>query len=252
MVAPASYTDIFNRRGYLYHRAMAAYPDARAEEFIALLELVRINDGDIICDAPSGGGYLGRFADKQVKIIHVETSAEFFTLCRPQHNDEKILCAGLEQLPLPDNSLNAVLSLAGLHHMTEVERFYREAHRLLKPGGALCVADVAAGSRPARFLNEFLDQHCLTGHKGAFLDKDATVRQLESAGFTVEYADTRAYHWRFPSREAMIAFMKDLFGMEHADESTVLRGVEEVLGYENAAGDYCVPWELLFFRAVKG
>ncbi len=53
-----AYESIFSRRGQAYHRAMQLVPSARRNEFSAALEQVDLRRGDVVCDVPSGGGYL--------------------------------------------------------------------------------------------------------------------------------------------------------------------------------------------------
>jgi len=64
-----------------------------------------------------------------------------------------------------NNSVDRVLSLAGLHHLTakQKQQFFFEAHRVLRPGGLIVVADVMQGYvKPARSLAACLPACCLT------------------------------------------------------------------------------------------
>lgn len=247
-----SYTDIFNRRGRDYHQAMTLFPHARAKEFTHLLDLAGIRAGDRVYDIPSGGGYLRDFLPADARLCGVETSAGFYALSEVRPPDEKVLCEDLGHIPLPSSSADKVLSLAGLHHLEDKAPFYREAARLLVEGGTLCVADVLDDSPPAGFLNDFLDKHSSMGHRGLFLTQRKTMRELESAGFVVEYANPISFAWEFPSLEGMVSFVRLLFGIDKADGPTILKAIDDILGYEKVGDSYHMRWGLLYLRAVVG
>ena len=55
---PADYRSIFDARGDAYHRAMVEFPGARQQEFEHIVRVANVRAGQVVCDAPSGGGYL--------------------------------------------------------------------------------------------------------------------------------------------------------------------------------------------------
>src|SRR3954470_22553532 len=72
-----TYKDIFNARGAAYHQGMLEQPRAREQEFASILRHAKPRDGQVLCDMPSGGGYLRHFVDADVTFICVETSKAF-------------------------------------------------------------------------------------------------------------------------------------------------------------------------------
>jgi SAM-dependent methyltransferase len=247
-----SYKDIFNQRSNLYHQAMVTYPLARKEEFKQILQLADLEDGHVICDIPSGGCYISDFIDQRVKIISIETSAEFIrcSQSQAQENNAVIVCDSFAELPLISESVDRAISLAGLHHQDRKSDFYQESYRLLKKGGILGIADVRKGSGVDGFLNVFVDRYNSMGHKGKFLDEQ-TKNELEAVGFKVAYHSPISFYWKFDSLQNMIEYCRLLFGIDKANDPQILEGIKQFLGYQILANQYCLNWELYFFKAIK-
>ncbi len=246
----ADYKAIFNQRGDSYHKAMAEFPEARDQEFINIIRLAAPQQGRVICDAPSGGGYLQRYLPcDDYEVIALETSKAFYQYCKSNGKCRAVLTE-LDNIDLPDASVDCVISLAGLHHLPDRPAFFREASRILKTGGSCCVADVKAGTRTADFLNVFVDRWNSMGHKGDFFDSDAP-KELESAGFKVVDHDLKNYHWHFQRIEDMCRYVTLLFGLDLAQPGDVLKGIENHLGYQVAGGACRMNWSLLFMKGIK-
>ncbi len=247
---PVDYRAIFNKRGETYHRAMLEFPEARNQEFREIVRLVNLKPGEVLCDAPSGGGYLLPYLPfANCEVIALETSETFYRLCERRGGCRAIFTQ-LEQIDLPDASVDCVVTLAGLHHLPDRAAFFHEAFRIVKPGGSCCVAEVAADSSVARFLNGFVDRFNSLGHKGDFLDANAPS-ELESAGFAVTEHYCRDYHWTFASVDDMVRFVTLLFGLDRAGPEEVREGVASDLGYEAGENHCRMNWGLRFMRGIK-
>ncbi len=244
------YASIFSRRGADYDAAMRRFPQARQEEFAAFLRLAAPQPGETLIDLPAGGGYLRDYLDAAaIHLIAIEPTPAFHALCRTRVAECHL--APLAALPLPDRHADLALSLAGLHHETERLMIFREVLRVLRPGGRYAIAEVAADSAPARFLNEFVHRHNPNGHEGLFADDDFRAR-LTQAGFAVVHDDVANYHWRFDSLPDMGEYLRLLFGMTLATPTQILDGVAQYLGFDRSAeGHVRMNWSLRCLLGIK-
>lgn len=244
-----TYREIFKKRGHLYHRAMTLFPQARAEEFHHVVRIADIKDGDIVCDVPSGGGYLRHFVDRTTALFHIETSEVFADLCKA-NGATNVLLATLEDIPIETGSVDKIISLAALHHVEEKERFFSEAYRMLRKGGTLTIADVQAGSAVSEFLDGFVNEHNTMGHKGNYIHAK-TEEELGQSGFMIIESSLIPFHWEFDSPQAMGRFCHLLFGIDKADPSQVVEGIRKHGGYSVERNACRMNWNLFFIKGRK-
>jgi ubiquinone/menaquinone biosynthesis C-methylase UbiE len=99
----------------------------------------------------------------------------------------------IEHIPLPDNSVDVVISNCVINLSADKDRVLREAFRVLKPGGRLAVSDVVTrGEVPADVRqNMLLWVGCIAGA----LDDNQYVARLAKAGFeNIGIEPTRVYN----------------------------------------------------------
>jgi SAM-dependent methyltransferase len=244
------YREIFDRRGARYHQAMSDSPYARRTELETAVRLADIEPGHLVCDVPAGGCYLSRYMPGPVDLICVETAKKFLAVRDPQAWAGQVICGDLRDIPLRGGSFDRLISLAGVHHLSDKRGFYREVHRLLGPGGVFVLGDVHAASGVARFLNQFVDRHSTMGHKGVFLDW-TTREDLQAAGFTVSSDERIGYTWNFDSVGTMVHFCRSLFGIDQAGDADIRNGISKFLGYFEQGALARMRWELYYLKARK-
>jgi SAM-dependent methyltransferase len=235
-----TYAKIFEKRAGEYHHAMKISPHARDAEFRAVLDPIRDASPGIVCDMPSGGGYLAEYLWPGMEYLAIDPATGFFV---EWPKPRRRIAAEITNVPLADSSVDYVVSLAGLHHEPSLPRVFGEMRRLLRPGGRAVLADVAIDTPPALFLNGFVAENCPLGHEGRFLD-ERTVGTLEAAGLRV--ADDRMIEvpWVFEGYEEAGEFCRHLFGMSALNPAQAAEAMEREIGFDLADGRPQLRWVL--------
>lgn len=235
-----TYSQIFSKRASEYHCAMRLSPRARDAEFLAVLEPIRDLAPGLVCDMPSGGGYLADYLWPGMDYLAIDPAAGFFVeWTKPLQR----LSSEITSVPLASECVDYVVSLAGLHHEPDLSRVFDEMHRLLRTGGRLVLADVAVETTPAKFLNGFVAANCPLGHDGRFLDENC-VATLERAGFSI--IDDRMINvpWAFDSLAEVGEFCRNLFGLTDLNAEETTAAMECEIGFDFADGAPRLRWVL--------
>ena len=235
------YDATFAKRGRAYKYAMDTYPHALDAEFETAVRMCNVSAGDVLLNIPAAR--IPLIPPDGVQYICYETNAAFAAHAALPH------CT-FAAIPLETHSVDAIVSVASLHHATDDERaaFYAEARRILKPGGRLVIADVARDSAQDAWLNEFVNTHNPAGHKGRFWSHD-DAPLISSNGFSTEVS-TQSYTWNFESATATVDFCRHLFGLE-ATDAQIAAGLRSYLSPQfDADGRIQIPWSLLYFKST--
>jgi SAM-dependent methyltransferase len=249
----SEYTSIFDARGGHYNLANHRFPEARSEEGRCILAHMALDEGPggPWIDVAAGGGYLAdRARAEGIERPAVACDASLpFLLDATAYRGRCI--AQYPFLPFPDGAFSGSGCLAALHHAEDASRVVAEMLRVTAPGCRAAVGDVAPGSLPAAFLNEFVNRHTETGHRGRFHSPEYFLEAFAAAGGADARAETRDLTWKFPSAASAVEFSRELFGLRPGTSGDAI--IEELrrLGLEERAGGARLPWRMVFVSAAR-
>jgi SAM-dependent methyltransferase len=164
--------------------------------------LAEIHAGETVLDLGSGGGIdvllSARGAGPTGKAYGLDMTDEMLALARENQRragveNVEFLKGEIENIPLPDNSVDVVISNCVINLSADKDRVLREAFRVLKPGGRFAVSDVVTrGDVPAGVReNMLLWVGCIAGA----LDEHQYAAKLAAAGFErIDLEPTRVYN----------------------------------------------------------
>lgn len=174
--------------------------------------LAELKPGETVLDLGSGGGIDVLLSAKRVspggKAYGLDMTDEMLALARENQkkagvDNVEFLKGEIESIPLPDNSVDVIISNCVINLSADKDRVLSEAIRVLKPGGRLAVSDVVTrGTVPAEIRKSILLwAGCIAGA----LEETEYRQKLASAGFEgVDIEPTRIY-----GLEDAMSFLRD-------------------------------------------
>jgi SAM-dependent methyltransferase len=163
--------------------------------------LAELKPGETVLDLGSGGGIDVLLSARRVgptgKAYGLDMTEEMLALARENQKkagigNAEFLKGEIEHIPLPDNSVDVIISNCVINLSADKDRVLREAFRVLRPGGRFAVSDVVVkGDVPTEIRkNVELWIGCIAG---ALRDSDYRDK-LAGAGFeNIEIEPTRVY-----------------------------------------------------------
>jgi len=163
--------------------------------------LAELREGETVLDLGSGGGIdvllSGRRVGPSGKAYGLDMTDDMLALAREnQHKagaeNVEFLKGDIERIPLPDNSVDVIISNCVINLSADKDRVLREAFRVLRPGGRFAVSDVVTrGEIPEEVRRDvLLWAGCIAGA----LDENDYRMKLAAAGFeAIGVEPTRIY-----------------------------------------------------------
>jgi SAM-dependent methyltransferase len=152
--------------------------------------LIELRPGETVLDLGSGGGIDVLLSAKRVgpsgKVYGLDMTDEMLALARENQRkagatNVEFLKGEIEAIPLPDASVDVIISNCVINLSADKDRVLREAFRVLRPGGRFAVSDVVVrGAVPAGVRK---DAELWIGCIAGALDEADYRRKLEAAGF---------------------------------------------------------------------
>ena len=163
--------------------------------------LIELRAGETILDLGSGGGIDVLLSAQRVgptgKAYGLDMTDDMLALARENQRQAGVtnvefLKGEIENIPLPDNSVDVILSNCVINLSVDKDRVLREALRVLKPGGRFAVSDVVVrGTVPDEVRKSML---LWVGCIAGALEENDYLAKLGGAGFCdVSIEPTRVY-----------------------------------------------------------
>jgi arsenite methyltransferase len=161
--------------------------------------LASLKEGETVLDLGSGGGLDCFLASKEVgsegRVIGVDMTADMLERARKaakagKYENVEFRLGEIEALPVPDNTVDAVISNCVINLSPDRPRVFAEIMRILKPGGRVMISDLVSEHPTPQFLVENTDAlvGCLP------VQEDEYLGLLKDAGMeSVEIVEEKAY-----------------------------------------------------------
>ena len=152
--------------------------------------LASLKKGEMVVDLGSGAGFdaflAARAVGKSGRVIGVDMTPEMVDKARGNarkgdYVNVEFRLGEIENLPVADRTADVIISNCVINLSPDKERVFREAFRVLKPGGRLMVSDIVLLNRLSAALKESIEAYvgCVAGA----VMKEDYLRAIREAGF---------------------------------------------------------------------
>ncbi len=187
-----------------YWKEARTYPKAAEAMATKLADAAKLGAGNELLDVGFGFGeqdlfWLEHYSPKRIVGLNITPKQVERAQARMKERgvDDRIdlRFGSATEVPFPDGSFDRVTALECAHHFDTREDFFREAFRVLRPGGRIATADGARypGSGPLTLVNKMALRRWSVPLANMY-DRDEYKKRLEAAGFVNPTAESiRSY-----------------------------------------------------------
>jgi arsenite methyltransferase len=161
-----------------------------------------LHDGEVVLDLGSGGGEDVFISAARVgpggRVYGVDMTDEMLDLARRNQRDAGVenvefLKGTIENVPLPDDSVDVIISNCVINLSADKSAVFREAARVLRPGGGFAVTDIVADAEMDEETRRDMTEW--TGCIAGALTENEFRSELDAAGFEeIEVRETHRVH----------------------------------------------------------
>lgn len=163
--------------------------------------LANIQEGDSVVDLGSGAGFDAFIVSRQVgptgEIIGIDLSDEMLALAnrnalKGNYKNTKFIKGDIEDMPLENNLADHVISNCVINLSNRKDKVFKEAYRVLKPGGKLSISDVVLERELPNFIKDSLAGQvaCVSGAEKL----ETYLNYIKDAGFkNIEIVDQKEF-----------------------------------------------------------
>jgi len=152
--------------------------------------LATLKEGETVLDLGSGAGFdcflAANIVGKDGRVIGVDMTPEMVEKARENakkgnYGNVEFRLGEIEKLPVPDHSVDVVISNCVVNLSPDKARVFQEAFRVLKPGGRVMISDIVLLSELPAVIKESVEAYvgCVSGA----MMKDDYLQGIKSAGF---------------------------------------------------------------------
>ncbi|KWX88122.1 arsenite S-adenosylmethyltransferase [Paenibacillus riograndensis] len=154
--------------------------------------IAELQSGEHVLDLGSGGGFDCFLASRQVgeqgHVIGVDMTPEMISRARDnaikgKFNNTEFRLGEIEYLPVADNSVHVIISNCVINLSPDKQQVFREAYRVLQPGGRLAISDIITTAELPPEIKNDLDELYSGCISGASSIADVEL-MLQETGFT--------------------------------------------------------------------
>lgn len=192
--------------------------------------LASLKAGETVLDLGSGGGIDCFLASKAVGskgyVIGVDMTDNMLALANENKaklgvDNVEFRKGEIEDLPVEDNSINVIISNCVINLSPDKDAVFKEAYRVLKPGGRFTVSDVVSeGEIPPELLTNI---EAWTGCISGALDQDVFLEKLRHVGFSEVRVESRTSYG-----------IEDISELDEASQETLKKNVDWSVLPDNA------------------
>jgi len=152
--------------------------------------LAQLSPGDVVLDLGSGGGIDVLLSARRVspggKAYGLDMTPEMLALANANKakagvENVEFLLGTIEHIPLPDNSVDVIISNCVVNLSADKDAVFREALRVLKPGGRFAISDMVLSRELSPQLTGIMS--LWTGCIAGALTQDDCTARMQAAGF---------------------------------------------------------------------
>jgi SAM-dependent methyltransferase len=154
------------------------------------IALASLREGETVLDLGSGAGLdcfiAAHKVGKSGQVIGVDMTPEMVDKARENarkgsYENVEFRLGEIEHIPAADNSVDVVISNCVINLSPEKERVFKEAYRVLKPGGRLMVSDIVLVKELPEVIKNSIDAYigCISGA----IMKDEYIKVIQGSGF---------------------------------------------------------------------
>lgn len=191
--------------------------------------LATLKEGETVLDLGSGAGFdcflAANLVGKSGKVIGVDMTPDMLDKAREnarkgKYRNVEFRLGEIENLPAADNSVDVVMSNCVINLSPDKSRVFKEAFRVLRPGGRMIISDIVLLCELPDRLKESIAAYvgCLSGA----LLRDKCLKAIKGAGFQqIDVIDETVFPTEYITSDPTAKALIDSLGITAAEQKNI-------------------------------